>query len=250
MVIANSSLFTNGYEISDSPFMPSDISIFSGLVNSVEMLSNCTCVGYNLEKDKVIYKSENLLFAKYALSKDKQRNCENPYWALLPTRFLPKIEQLKRTVLSTFQVLYQKNFRKYYSTTDFPVIIRGQELYVNQTFTPLVVSSDGRTRMGLLIYSSSICREMESSIIVAQAKGMSYDFVGAEYKKFDYTRLLTESEKLVLQMSMNGLTNKRIASLLNKSEATIVSHKKHLFEKLNVKNLQQAIIFANKYHLI
>jgi two-component system response regulator FixJ len=50
-------------------------------------------------------------------------------------------------------------------------------------------------------------------------------------------RLLTRTEKKVLQLVMNGMSNKEIANLLSRSTRTIEVHRTHIMDKLGVDNI-------------
>jgi two-component system response regulator NreC len=57
---------------------------------------------------------------------------------------------------------------------------------------------------------------------------------------------LTKREKQILQLIGEGLSTKMIAEKCNISINTVETHRRHLLEKLNVKNSMQLIKEASK----
>ncbi|MBV9508540.1 MAG: response regulator transcription factor [Acidobacteriia bacterium] len=56
--------------------------------------------------------------------------------------------------------------------------------------------------------------------------------------------LLTAREREVLQLLAEGQSNKDIAHLLNLSPATVISHRQHIFQKLDLHTLSELILYA------
>ncbi len=78
---------------------------------------------------------------------------------------------------------------------------------------------------------------------------------------FEYNRLtrrwdkrsmptLTEGEKSVITLSIQGYTMSEIADKMCLSLDTIKKYRKHLFEKLGVRNISEAIIAATNNKLL
>lgn len=56
--------------------------------------------------------------------------------------------------------------------------------------------------------------------------------------------VLTDREEQILNLIANGLTNRKIASHLSISEATVENHVHHIYLKLGISNRAQAVIYA------
>lgn len=56
--------------------------------------------------------------------------------------------------------------------------------------------------------------------------------------------LLTSRERQILQLLAEGHANKDIATILNLSPTTVVCHRQHIFQKLNLHNLSDLILYA------
>jgi DNA-binding NarL/FixJ family response regulator len=61
---------------------------------------------------------------------------------------------------------------------------------------------------------------------------------------------LTERERQVLALMVDGLSNPQIAVRLQVGNATIKSHVSHLLQKLDAHSRAEAVMLALKYHLV
>jgi DNA-binding NarL/FixJ family response regulator len=59
----------------------------------------------------------------------------------------------------------------------------------------------------------------------------------------DY-ELLTTQERQVLQLLAEGRANKDIAAILVLSPTTVISHRQHIFQKLEIHTLAELILYA------
>lgn len=66
----------------------------------------------------------------------------------------------------------------------------------------------------------------------------------------NYVSLLTAREKEILNLVSNGYSTKIIANKLYISEATVITHRRHLLEKFNVRNTAQLISEAYKSQVL
>ena len=56
--------------------------------------------------------------------------------------------------------------------------------------------------------------------------------------------LLTGRERQILQLLAEGQTNKDVATILNLSPTTVLCHRQHIFQKLNLHNVSDLILYA------
>ena len=62
--------------------------------------------------------------------------------------------------------------------------------------------------------------------------------------------MLSEREREVLSLIGNGATNREIAERLIISENTVKSHLRSILNKLNIRNRQQAAVYAEREGLV
>jgi len=60
----------------------------------------------------------------------------------------------------------------------------------------------------------------------------------------DSYELLTSRERQILQMLAEGQSNKEIATVLDLSATTVICHRQHIFQKLNLHSLADLILYA------
>ncbi|MCH8193187.1 MAG: response regulator transcription factor, partial [Planctomycetes bacterium] len=54
-------------------------------------------------------------------------------------------------------------------------------------------------------------------------------------------RPLTKTERIVLRLLMQGMSNRRIAYVLQRSDRTIEVHRGHIMQKLGVENVVELV---------
>ena len=130
-----------------------------------------------------------------------------------------------------------------------PIILKGKEFYINQKFVPMVIDSERKIQIGMLVYSTSKREKMESCIVNESGNFLKYDFETEEYEDFNPKANLTKTEKVILGRMEKGLSNDAIANNLNISAYTVKAHKRNIFKKLNVRNTTEALAIADRYNL-
>jgi two-component system, NarL family, response regulator NreC len=86
----------------------------------------------------------------------------------------------------------------------------------------------------------------------AVARVMLDDYVRHLTQKglVDRYDLLSEREREVLQLIAEGQTNKEVADTLSVSPATVETHRAHIFQKLDVHNTAEVVLYAVRRGLI
>jgi DNA-binding NarL/FixJ family response regulator len=68
-------------------------------------------------------------------------------------------------------------------------------------------------------------------------------------KKLEPNVSLTELDKTMIDLILDGLTSKQIGEAINKSHRTVEDIRERLYNKLNVKNKEQLIAAVSKWHV-
>ena len=66
----------------------------------------------------------------------------------------------------------------------------------------------------------------------------------------DRYEALTSQERQILQLLAEGRSNKEVAAILDLSPTTVVTHRRHIFQKLDLHNLSELILYAVKAGVI
>ncbi|MCQ2147633.1 MAG: helix-turn-helix transcriptional regulator [Bacteroidales bacterium] len=109
---------------------------------------------------------------------------------------------------------------------------------------------DGITKLGLFSFSPSSKKEMSFLVITSSGKRWSFDFEARTFQEFNLDLKLTIAEKAILQRARKGMSNEEIADDLYLSLNTDKSHKMHIFKKLNVSNITEALVVIGNYQLL
>lgn len=133
---------------------------------------------------------------------------------------------------------------------DYPISIKGKKFFINSRFTPLRMRDDGITKLGLFSFTPSSKKEMSFLVITSSGKRWSYDFEARTFQEFDLGLKLSIAEKAILQRAKKGMSNEEIADDLYLSLNTVKSHKMHIFKKLNVANITEALLVIGNYQLL
>ncbi len=134
---------------------------------------------------------------------------------------------------------------KWYISYDFHILNKGRKILVNHKLTPLVLTSDGRIWLALCVVSVST--HTTPGHIEMHCAGSpdfyEYNIVTQRWDKRSIPTL-TEGEKSVITLSIQGLTMLEIADKMCLSPDTIKKYRKQIFEKLGVRNISEAIVAA------
>ncbi len=134
---------------------------------------------------------------------------------------------------------------------DFHIRNNGEYMLINHKLTPLAMDSYGHIWLALCFVS--ISNHDKPGNIEVWKQGQS------DYWIFDLVRdswitvpgvKLTDGEKEVLMLSARGLTVNEIAERLGRAKDSIKSRRRAIFDKLGVKSISEAIVFATTYKLI
>lgn len=139
-------------------------------------------------------------------------------------------------------------------TISYDFNIKNQEkktILINQKLTPLFLNNDGKVWKAICIISLSTEQHSGNIKIYKQGdnKMFTYNLEG-KYWKTEEKITLTNREKEILQYSARGFKINEIAESIFVSPDTVKFHRKKLFEKLEVANISEAIVYATNNKLI
>lgn len=141
--------------------------------------------------------------------------------------------------------------KDWYISYDFHIINNGRKILINHKLTPIALTSDGRVWLALCVVSAATHTsaghvEMHRS---GSSEYMGYNRVTHRWEKHTIP-MLTDGEKTVLELSIQGYTMSEIADRICLSPDTVKKYRQRIFEKLNVRNITEAIICATNSKLL
>ncbi len=128
---------------------------------------------------------------------------------------------------------------------------KGNTFLINHKLTPLFLTQKGKIWKAICIVSLSNNKEAGNICIYKQNENRfwHYDLKG-KYWTTEEQMLLSEREREILSLSIQGYTITEVADKLFVSPATIKFHRTKLFAKLQVSNIAEALAFATNNKLI
>lgn len=145
------------------------------------------------------------------------------------------------------------NDRKRY-TISYDFNIKNQEgkiILINQKLTPMFLTEQGKIWKAMCMVSLSSAREPGNIEIYKNGSNeiFKYSFDGDYWKKCKKIKL-SSREKEILQLSTRGFTVNEIAESIFLSPDTVKFHRRKLFDKLQVNNISEAIMYTTNNKLI
>ena len=136
------------------------------------------------------------------------------------------------------------NRRLEYSVSyDFNVVDQsGKTILYHHKITPLSLNPDGKIEMSLCNASVSLSKSPGNIIISSKLSDIVWKFCKENNKWQAQDKIkLTTRETDIVRFYLQGYTIEEIAAKLFITGATVKWHRRKLFEKLNVKNITEAI---------
>lgn len=245
----NTLFFNNSVGVEELDSRYSLESIIKG-IDSFARLTNATCFVIDFDSHKMLYQSEKMQYLEDITDNERQRESNNPYWSFVDEETLKNLLLIRNRYPLVGQKIDIENYQTHICAIDYPIIIKRRKFFINQKFTPLVMRSDGITKIGLFVISPSSCDHMESFIITHSHIRYRFDFRAGVYRTFDLDASLSTQEKLILQRVQKGFTIEEIAEDLHLSISTIKTHRGRIFKKLRVRTMPEALTVIGNYHLI
>lgn len=141
--------------------------------------------------------------------------------------------------------------KKWYISYDFHILNDGRKILVNHKLTPLALTSDGRIWLALCVVSAATHTDA-GHIEMHRADSSEYYVYNVVSRKWHKREMpmLTDGEKSVLSLSIQGYTMAEIAEKICLSPDTIKKYRQRIFDKLDVRNISEAIVAATNNKLI
>jgi DNA-binding CsgD family transcriptional regulator len=171
-------------------------------------------------------------------------------------KYVPKEEhqmltELNREGFKKFTSIPPEEKSQYTFSCDFHFINGKKKMLVRHTLTPLMLTENGKIWLALCSITPSIKNKAGNLVLKKEHEQWFYTYsltIHKWSKKESVT--LTETEKDILRLSLQGYTMKDMSSILFKSLDTIKAYKKHIFKKLEVRNITEALSYAINYKLL
>ena len=151
-------------------------------------------------------------------------------------------------LFNTFPMAERKNYTISYN---FHIKNGHRKHLVNHKLTPLLLGKDGRIWLAICTISLASGNQIGNIVMKKPGADSFYEYVLHDHKWQEQKEvILTDNEREVLSLSTQGYTMHGIAENLCKSIDTIKAYKRSIFSKMEVKNIAEALTYAQNHQLI
>lgn len=172
------------------------------------------------------------------------------------TDYVPEEEQqllldINRAGFSFFNAIPEDQRKDFFIQYDFHMMQEGRKVLIHHKLTPIALTSDGRMWLALCVVSASN-HTTPGHVRICSSGSSDYYELNLITKRWDKRSLpkLTEGEKSVILLSIQGMTMSEIADRMCLSPDTIKKYRRQIFQKLGVRNISEAIMAAANSKLI
>ena len=173
------------------------------------------------------------------------------YIDYVPTDDLKMLVEINNQGFKLFNSLPVAERKDYTISYNFHIKKGNRTRLVNHKLTPLILTKDGRIWLAICTISLASGNEPGNVIMKKPGAGVYYQYSFYNHKWEEHKEItLTENEREVLSLSTQGYTMNDIADQICKSVDTVKACKRSIFQKLNVRNIAEAVAYAQNHQLI
>ncbi|WP_086477456.1 MULTISPECIES: response regulator transcription factor [Arenibacter] len=204
------------------------------------------------QKRRFDYVSDNPMFL-YGFNAQEVMGLEfDFFFKYLSQSDVESMQRLNAIMFEYFHKIPKQNKKQYTISADLYIKCnQGNRILIHLKLTPLIISESGDICKAVCAISPS--NENNSGNIKIYKDGDNlvsvFDFRRNEWMNHEKIEL-TFREREILLYSIRGFSIKEIADTIFLSVETVKYHRKKLFEKLEVKNIAEAIALTNINKLI
>ena len=202
-------------------------------------------------KRNFLYVSPNPMFL-CGLSPEQMKELGYEFYL----KYVPEDEQPLLVDLNRAGFAFQSKLpiderKDWYIQYDFHITNNPHPILVNHKLTPIALTSDGRIWLALCVVSASN-HSTPGHIEMHRVGSPEYFEYNRVTRRWDRRSMptLSDGEKSVITLSIQGYTMSEIADRMCLSPDTIKKYRKQIFEKLGVRNISEAIISATNNKLL
>lgn len=223
------------------------------LIDSFDAISRMTYKSlYIIDyyKKNFLYVSDNPLFLCGNSVKEVLKMGYTFYIKHIPQQEQPRLIEINRIGFEFFNKIPVDEKLDYTISYNFHLINDKKKILINHNLTPICLNHEGRIWLAACLVSLPI-QDMTGNIEMRKINESAiwkYSFRNRCWKK-EKGIAINEREQDILSLSAQGYTMKEIADRICLSLDTIKFYRRKLFEKLEVKNITEAIAFAQNHKL-
>ncbi|WP_452224567.1 response regulator transcription factor [Lacinutrix chionoecetis] len=198
------------------------------------------------------YVSENPLFLCGNTAEEVKKMGYAFYFKHVMESDLELLLKINKIGFEFYERVPMEERKNYTISYDFHLVNKkGEKTLINHEMTPLFMTSEGKLWKAIALVSLSSKKQSGNIRVTNRKDKKTYNYnIEGDFWKEKEAINLTSREKEILKHSTRGYTINEIAEAIFVSPDTVKFHRKKLFEKLEVKNISEAIIYATNNKLI
>ena len=199
----------------------------------------------------ILYMSDNLVRLSGGEVWEFKDFMDSPFIKIVHKSELKILHEINAAFLKQLNTFPIEERTEYILSCDFHVIKGHRQHLVNHRLAPIIIDQNGSVRLALCLVSLSSNEKFGNIIMKKIGTDRFFEYTLQDHKwKERKKATLTSNEREVLMLSVQGYTMHEIAVKLYKSIDTIKTYKRSIFSKMDVKNIAEAIIYAQNHRLI
>lgn len=173
------------------------------------------------------------------------------YIDYVPEDDLKMLLEINEKGFDLFDTLPLNEKTDYTISYNFHIKRGNKKRLINHKITPLVLTKDGKMWLGMCTISLAAGNKSGNVIMKKPGSDTFYEY-SLDYHKWEKKQeiILSETEKEVLSLSTQGYTMNDIADNICRSVDTVKACKRSIFQKMDVKNIAEAVTYAQNHQLI
>lgn len=169
----------------------------------------------------------------------------------VPLEDLKMLLEINNCGFKLFETFPIEERTRYTISYDFHINKDNRRRLINHKLTPLVLTESGKLWLALCTISLASGTKSGNVIMKEAGAPVFYEYCFRSHKWLEKEEiLLTETERKILSLSAQGYTMNDIADIICKSIDTVKAYKRSMFQKMNVKNIVEALTYAQNHQLI
>lgn len=202
-------------------------------------------------KKNFLYVSSNPLFLCGHTAKEVQELGYMFYLYHVPEQEQIMLTEINRAGFDFYNQIPIAERAKYTISYNFHLLNGKKKILINHKLTPVQLTIDGKIWLAACVVSLS-SREAVGNIEMRKIDDANFWKYSLESRHWTEEKgvTLNEREKDILVLSAQGYAMNEIGDRMYLSSDTIKFYRRRLFEKLDAKNITEAVAFATNHKLI
>ncbi|MBP1617739.1 MAG: transcriptional regulator [Bacteroidetes bacterium] len=223
-------------------------------IDTLEALSrSCNLSIYVIDyyKQNFLYVSSNELFLNGNTVEDIKAMGYAYYQKYLPESDFNFLKKINRAGFRFFYGTDDADRLKYTISYDFHLLKGKRKILVNHKLTPIKLNQYNQVWLAMCVVTLAPKGSKSQTIIINSDSNYKYIFneITLRWRKIDML-LFSDKEIDILRFSAQGFSNMEIGRMMCLDMNTIKFHKKHIYSKMEVRNISEAVAYATTNKII